>query len=71
MTPNDNPPFRRDTLLTHVGGSPTDRHGAVNPPVYRASTILFPTVAEWEASRVHANRFKVLRYGQLGAVVER
>ena len=66
MTPNDNPPFRRDTLLTHVGGSPTDRHGAVNPPVYRATTILFPTVAEWEASRVHANRFKVLRYGQLG-----
>ena len=66
MTPNDGPPFRRDTLLTHVGGSPTDRHGAVNPPVYRASTILFPTVAEWEASRVHANRFKVLRYGQLG-----
>ena len=66
MTPNDNPPLRRDTLLTHVGGSPTDRHGAVNPPVYRASTILFPTVAEWEASRVHANRFKVLRYGQLG-----
>jgi len=64
--PNGNPPFRRDTLLTHVGGSPTDRHGAVNPPVYRASTILFPTVAEWEASRVHANRFKVLRYGQLG-----
>jgi len=64
--PNDNPPLRRDTLLAHVGGSPTDRHGAVNPPVYRASTILFPTVAEWEASRVHANRFKVLRYGQLG-----
>ena len=66
MTPNGDPPFRRDTLLTHVGGTPTDRHGAVNPPVYRASTILFPTVAEWEASRVHANRFNVLRYGQLG-----
>ena len=66
MTPNDQHPLRRDTLLTHVGGAPADRHGAVNPPVYRASTILFPTVAEWEASRVHANRFKVLRYGQLG-----
>jgi len=65
-TPNGDRPFRRDTLLTHVGGTPTDRHGAVNPPVYRASTILFPTVAEWEASRVHANRFNVLRYGQLG-----
>ena len=66
MTPNDKQSLRRDTLLTHVGGVPTDRHGAVNTPVYRASTILFPTVAEWEASRVHANRFKVLRYGQLG-----
>ena len=53
--------FRRDTLLAHVGGSPTDRHGAVNPPVYRASTILFPTVAEYEASRVHAHRFDVVR----------
>ena len=65
-TPNGDHPFRRDTLLTHVGGTPADRHGAVNPPVYRASTILFPTVAQWEASRVHANRFDVLRYGQLG-----
>jgi cystathionine beta-lyase len=65
-TPDGDRPFRRDTLLTHVGGSPTDRHGAVNPPVYRASTILFPTVAEWEASRVHAHRFDVIRYGQLG-----
>ena len=64
--PNGDRPLRRDTLLTHVGGTPTDRHGAVNPPVYRASTILFPTVAEWEASRVHANRFNVIRYGQLG-----
>ena len=64
--PNGDHPFRRDTLLTHVGGTPADRHGAVNPPVYRASTILFPTVAEYEASRVHANRFNVIRYGQLG-----
>jgi cystathionine beta-lyase len=59
-------PLRRDTLLTHTGGTPSDRNGAVNPPVYRASTILFPTVAEWEKSRVHANRFNLLRYGQLG-----
>ena len=65
-TPNGDRPFRRDTLLTHTGGTPEDRHGAVNPPVYRASTILFPTVAEWEASRVHSRRFDVLRYGQLG-----
>ena len=56
----------RDTLLVRVGGDPADRHGAVNPPVYRASTILFPTVADWEASRDPAKRFDVVRYGQLG-----
>lgn len=64
--PNGDRPRRRDTLLTHTGGTPEDRHGAVNPPVYRASTILFPTVAEWEASRKHDRRFDVVRYGQLG-----
>ena len=64
--PNGDRPRRRDTLLTHSGGTPKDRHGAVNPPVYRASTILFPTVAEWEASREHDRRFDVIRYGQLG-----
>jgi cystathionine beta-lyase len=55
-----------DTLLTHAGGDAADRHGAVNPPVYRASTILFPTVAEYRAGRDPAKRFDVVRYGQLG-----
>jgi cystathionine beta-lyase len=64
--PNDDRVLRVDTILTHSGGKPVERHGAVNPPVYRASTILFPTVAEWEASRVHSRRFDTLRYGQFG-----
>jgi cysteine-S-conjugate beta-lyase len=55
-----------DTLLAHVGGDPADRHGAVNPPVYHASTILFPTVAEYERGRDPRTRFDVVRYGQLG-----
>jgi cystathionine beta-lyase len=38
----------------------------VNPPVYHASTILYPTVAEWEASRIRSGRFDEVRYGQLG-----
>jgi cysteine-S-conjugate beta-lyase len=59
-------PIHPDTLLAHAGGDPADRHGAVNPPVYRASTILFPTVAAYQASRVPATRFDVIRYGQLG-----
>ena len=54
-----------DTLLAHAGGEPRDRQGAVNPPVYRASTFLFETAAEWEASRDHSRRFDIIRYGQL------
>jgi cystathionine beta-lyase len=59
-------PLHPDTLLAHLGGPPSSRHGAVNPPVYRASTIVFPTVAEWDASRDPRTRFDVVRYGQLG-----
>lgn len=60
------PRLHVDTLLAHLGGDAASRHGAVSPPVYRASTILFPTVAEWEASRDPALRFDLVRYGQLG-----
>jgi cystathionine beta-lyase len=57
---------RIDTLLAHAGGDPEDRHGAVNPPVYRASTIVFPTLADFQASRNPAVRFDQVLYGQLG-----
>jgi cysteine-S-conjugate beta-lyase len=33
--------WRPDTLVTHAGLSPMDFHGFVNPPVVRASTVLF------------------------------
>ncbi|MFQ5565890.1 MAG: cystathionine beta-lyase, partial [Paracoccaceae bacterium] len=33
------------TRATHAGRRPHDNHGAVNPPVYHASTILSPTLA--------------------------
>src|SRR5687767_7773371 len=36
--------WRIDTLLTHTGLSPHDFHGFINPPVVRASTVLFPDV---------------------------
>ena len=55
-----------DTLLAHAGGDPEDRHGAVNPAVYRMSTILFPTLADFQASRNPAVRFDRVLYGQLG-----
>jgi len=37
-----------DTLLTHAGRDPASNFGVVNPPVYHASTILYPTVKSIE-----------------------
>jgi cystathionine beta-lyase len=31
-----------NTRLSHMGNSPFDFHGFVNPPVVHASTVLFP-----------------------------
>ena len=37
---------KEDTVLAHAGSNPRANHGIVNPPVYHASTILSPTLAE-------------------------
>ena len=58
--------YRKDTLLTHLGRHPEAQNGAVNPPVYHASTILSANMAEWEAKRDPGTRFDIVRYGLLG-----
>lgn len=50
-----------DTLLAHAGRDPSRHSGAVNTPVYRASTILFENLAALE-SKESAR----LRYGRRG-----
>src|SRR3546814_10122851 len=35
--------MKDDTILTHAGRDPFSHHGIANPPVYHASTVLFPT----------------------------
>jgi cystathionine beta-lyase len=42
---------RMATLLTQAGRAPFEHFGFVNPPVYRGSTVLFPTVADLEGLR--------------------
>jgi cysteine-S-conjugate beta-lyase len=37
-----------DTRLIHTGSDPKNQKGAINPPVYRASTVIFPTVQAME-----------------------
>jgi len=50
-----------DTLLAHAGRNPFENHGIVNPPVYHASTVLFPT---YEAFRNAGSA--TVRYGRRG-----
>jgi cystathionine beta-lyase len=35
--------FRERTRLVHAGRDPFDQHGFVNTPIYRGSTVLYPT----------------------------
>ncbi len=55
---------RKDTQLTHAGRNPRAHHGIVNPPVYHASTVLFPTLEALEQS--HWQPFAGVSYGRYG-----
>lgn len=57
--------MRKDTLLGHVGRAREGRT-PVNPPVQRASTILFDTVAEFEAAQRARTERDQLYYGTYG-----
>jgi cystathionine beta-lyase len=50
------------TRVTVAGRDPERQHGVVNPPVYRASTILFPSVAALEAAKPRQGTY----YGRYG-----
>ncbi len=64
------PPSKSDpsrapaTLLPHARRDPFANHGIVNPPVYHASTILFPTLAALEEA--DRTPFDGTRYGRRG-----
>ncbi len=53
-----------DTRLVHAGRDPARHAGTVNPPVYRASTIVYPTLAEFENR--HTRRYTSFSYGLAG-----
>ncbi len=55
---------RKDTQLAHAGRHPHQNHGIVNPPVYHASTVLFPTLEALEQS--HLKPFEGVSYGRYG-----
>ena len=56
-----------ETRVTTLGREPHDHHGIVNPPVYHASTILFPTLAALDAPRTREGYY----YGRYGTPTSR
>jgi len=55
--------MKEDTKLAHAGRDPHAHHGAVNVPVYHASTILFPTMEKFVGRSDPSVR---IRYGLRG-----
>lgn len=53
--------MKDDSLLTHLGNDPFSNHGIVNPPVYHASTVLFPTLEAYRNGKTAE-----VRYGRRG-----
>ena len=58
--------MKQDTLITTAGRDPENNHGIVNPPVYHASTIISPTLAEFRESRNRRWELDVFTYGRQG-----
>ena len=56
--------MKKDTLVTSSGRHPEDNHGVVNPPVYHASTITFPTLSDFQ-NRVN-DPYSRPQYGRTG-----
>src|SRR5215468_4709886 len=60
MTKKIKAPIKPDTRLVTSGRDPQAYHGFVNPPVYHASTLLYPTAEDQVAHRARYN------YGRRG-----
>ena len=53
-------PLKPETRLVNAGRDPQGQHGFVNPPVYHASTVLYPTAEDQVAHRAR------YQYGRRG-----
>src|SRR5581483_231286 len=54
------PPLKPPTRVVTGGREPASYHGFVNPPVYHASTVLYPTAEDYLA---HRSRYLYGRHG--------
>ncbi len=52
-TANDRKNLKTRTKLVYAGRHPSQQHGFVNTPVYRGSTVLFPTYHDLVTRNAH------------------
>ncbi|MCC6598129.1 MAG: cystathionine beta-lyase [Alphaproteobacteria bacterium] len=60
MSKKDNKDRRELTRMMHLGRAPEEYFGIVNPPISRTSTILFPSLADYE------DKDRKFRYARMG-----
>lgn len=58
--------MKDDTVMVHSGREPERHYGIVNPPVYRASTILYPTLEAFSKRYEGDQKYRGVRYGAYG-----
>jgi cystathionine beta-lyase len=55
-----------ETLLVHAGRDPATHRGTVNMPVYRTSTVVFPTLQAYRTRNEGERRWDGVSYGARG-----
>lgn len=58
--------MKDDTLMVHAGREPERHHGIVNPPIYHASTILYPSMDAFGRRAEGDLKYHGVRYGAYG-----
>lgn len=56
--------MKKNTQLLHAGRNPAENYGIVNPPVYHASTVTFPTVEALK--KADSEPTEGIFYGRMG-----
>ncbi len=63
-------PGKKDrTIAAHAGNRPHENQGVVNPPIYRASTILFTSVQDMKDR--YKRKYETITYGRDGTPTHR
>ncbi len=70
MSVKDLSSLKRETALGNVGRDPDRFEGVVNPPVFHASTIVYPSVKAYR-EKTGPNALNVNNYGRIGTSTTR